>query len=51
MDVVRTKGDWGKEEIADFERQSRDRILSAIRGGVKNEIKEDLRTSDHNQPL
>lgn len=51
MDVVRTKGDWGKEEIADFERQSRDRILSAIREGVKNEIKEDLRTLDHNQPL
>ena len=33
MDVVRIKGDWGSEEIAEFEKQSRERFLDAIQKG------------------
>jgi len=33
MEVVRTKGDWGEKEIADFEKLSRARILNGIKDG------------------
>ena len=34
MDVVRNKGDWGKEEIAEFETQAKERILNALKEGI-----------------
>ena len=39
MDIVREKGDWGKDEIADFESQARERLFRAIQAGCSHEIK------------
>ena len=39
MDIVREKGDWGKDEIADFEKQTRERLLTAIQQGSSHEIR------------
>ena len=33
MDIVRIKGDWGKDEISDFETQARDSLLTSIQKG------------------
>ena len=38
MDVVRIKGDWGPDEIADFEKQARKRLLAAIELGCGHKI-------------
>lgn len=38
MDVVRIKGDWGPDEIADFEKQARKRLLAAIELGCGYKI-------------
>ena len=35
MDVVREKGDWGEEEIAEFETFAREKILQAVMVGCR----------------
>lgn len=35
MDVVREKGDWGEEEIAELENSAREKILQAVKAGCQ----------------
>jgi hypothetical protein len=39
MDVVKVKGDWGTDEIAEFEKQARARLLDAIKLGCGHEVR------------